>query len=69
MSFGEAYFLWFGWIELKFKLLRIKFIFYLMSFSYILNFFWIVAPNFVRFSPGFLSEAGFPGEEFPLECF
>jgi hypothetical protein len=51
----------------KFKLFRIKFIFNL-NVVFKLNFLKIVLSR-LRFSPGILAGAGFPGEEFAPACF
>jgi hypothetical protein len=53
---------WFHWIDLKFKGLRIMFIFNL--YGILTMNFLKMEPIYARFSPGFLSEAVFHGEEF-----
>jgi hypothetical protein len=57
----------FHWIDFKFKGVWIMLFFnlYVVFPMNLLN----MAPNRVRFSPGFLSEAGFPGEQFAPACF
>jgi hypothetical protein len=58
---------WFYWIDVKFKGFHIMFIFNLNIVS-IMNFLKM-APIHVRFCPGFLSGAGFHGEEFASAWF
>jgi hypothetical protein len=56
---GGLQYWWFGWIELKFKLFRINFIFK-SNVVFTLNF-QKMAPSRLQYNPGFLQEQDFPG--------
>jgi hypothetical protein len=53
-------------IDLKLKGFRIMFI---LNLKVVTICFFKMAPILVRFGPGFLSEAGFPGEQFAPASF